>query len=395
MKYAILIPDGAADYPLRELGGKTPLEVAKIPNMTMLARDGQVGLVRTVPKGMPPASDIAIMSIFGYDPRKFYTGRGPLEAANIGISLGEDEVAFRCNLITAEGDILADYSAGHISTREAKILIELLNKELGSSLIKFYCGVSYRHLMVVKGREFLDAKCIPPHDIIGKSVSRHLPEGKSAETLLRLMNDSRSILTQHDINKVRVDLGENPANMLWLWGQGLKTKMPSFSERFGLTGSVISAVDLVKGIGKSIGLMAVTVPGATGYYDTNYENKASCAVKALLKNDFVFVHVEAPDEAGHNGDLREKLSAIEHFDRAIVGEIANHFKDRKNCRILILPDHPTPIAKRTHTADPVPFIICGKGIEKDSIHRFDEKVARESSLVFKKGHRLMEYLVGE
>ena len=335
------------------------------------------------------------MSIFGYDPRKFYTGRGPLEAANIGISLGEDEVAFRCNLITTEGDILVDYSAGHISTREAGVLIELLNKELGSSLIKFYCGVSYRHLMVVKGREFLDAKCIPPHDIIGKSVSKHLPEGKPAETLVRLMNDSRSILAQHEINKVRVDLGENPANMLWLWGQGLKTKMPSFSERFGITGSVISAVDLIKGIGKSIGLKAVTVPGATGYYDTNYENKARYAVKALLKNDFVFVHVEAPDEAGHNGDLREKLSAIEHFDRVIVGEIVNHFKDRKNCRLLILPDHFTPIAKRTHTADPVPFIICGKGIEKDSINRFDEKVARESSLVFKKGHRLMEYFIGE
>jgi 2,3-bisphosphoglycerate-independent phosphoglycerate mutase len=334
----------------------------------------------------------------GYDPQKYYTGRGPLEAANLGIVLEADDVAFRCNLITVSGDILIDYSAGHISSKEAEILIKFIDEHLRTERIRFYPGISYRHLMVVKrGLEerFQDLECKPPHDIMGEPVSKNLPKGKveAREILNKLMQDSRHILESHEINQVRVDLKENPANMIWLWGQGKKPALPKFSEKFGLSGSVISAVDLIKGLGRILGLEVIDVPGATGYYDTDYEGKARAALRSLEDKDFVFLHVEAPDEAGHNGDIREKITAIERFDQLVVGTILKTFKRRKNFRILVLPDHATPVSLKTHTADIVCFGIFGKGIVGRGFLDYSEKEAEKSDLYFEKGHELMDYFI--
>lgn len=407
MKYIVLIGDGMSDYPLEELNGRTPLEVAKIPNITYIAENGCVGKAMTVPRGMSPASDIANLSIIGYDPRKYYTGRGPLEAANIGVELDRDDVALRCNLVTVAEDVMADYSAGHITTKEASILVKYLDEKLGSKWAGFYPGVSYRHLLVVKTKylgkkgqaaltpaDFMETDCAPPHDIIGQKISKNLPKGKAKEVLVKLMNDSRAILEAHELNRVRIDLNENPANMIWLWGQGTRPEMPSFRDRFGVSGAVISAVDLVKGIGKTIGLDVIDVPGATGYYDTDYKAKAEYAIKSLETRDFVYVHVEAPDEAGHNGDIRAKIGAIENFDKLVVGTILERFKSgRDDFRILVMPDHATPISMRTHTNDAVPLAIYGTGIEKDEIRVFTENAARAAKLSFKSGHKIIEYLI--
>ena len=396
MKYIVLVGDGMADYPIQELDGRTPLEVARTPNMDFIAKNGKLGRVKTIPEKATPGSDVANISIFGYDPQKYYTGRGPLEAANLGIDLEEDDVAFRCNLIAASGDILTDYSAGHISSKEAAILIKFLDQRLGTERIKFYPGVSYRHLMLAKkGTQdrLEDLACKPPHDITGQSISTNLPKGEASEILIKLMEDSRSILEKHEINQVRVDLKENPANMIWLWGQGKKPAMPNFQEKYGLRGSVISAVDLIKGLGRILGLEVINVPGATGYYDTDYEGKAKAALKSLEKQDFVFVHVEAPDEAGHNGDLREKITAIERFDQLVVGTILNAFKRKKNFRILVLPDHATPISVKTHTPEPVLFGIFGKGISAGTFSKYCEKDAQNSDIYFEKGYELMDYFI--
>lgn len=394
MKYVVLVGDGMADYPIADLGGMTPLEAAKTPNMDYIVKNGQAGIVKTIPRRMAPASDVAILSILGYDPLKYYTGRGPLEAKNLGIELDEEDVAFRCNFITATGDKLVDYSAGHITTKEAHILIDHLNKKLGSESVKFYPGVSYRNLMVVRNLG-LNAKCVPPHDIAGKKISDHLPVNIGAERLIGLMRASRPILEAHDINHVRIDLKENPANMIWLWGQGKKPDMPTFKEKFNITGTMISAVDLVNGIGKILGLNVVKVPGATGYYDTDYLAKAEYGLKALEKQDFLFIHVEAPDEAGHNGDLRQKIKAIEKFDSLVVGTILNRFKKTKDFRILILPDHYTPISLRTHTAEPVFFALCGWNVIADDIDKFNEVAVKKSSLKLDKGWKLMEHFLQE
>ncbi|MDD5450127.1 MAG: cofactor-independent phosphoglycerate mutase [Candidatus Omnitrophica bacterium] len=399
MKYIVFIPDGMADRPLAELDNKTPLEAARTPNMDYIVKTGKIGRAITIPSGVEPASDVANLSILGYDPRKYYRGRGPLEAANMDVELGEFDVAFRCNLITASGDVMADYSAGHISSKEAEILIKFINKNLGTEYINFYHGVSYRHLMVLRPNlkynieEFKKTCCIPPHNILGQKISKNLPSGKGSEFLNKLMKDSRPLLEKHEINKVRVDLKENPANMIWLWGQGTKPQMPSFYEKFGIKGSIISAVDLIKGIGRIIGLEPVDVPGATGYYDTDYKAKADYAIKALADRDFVFIHVEAPDEAGHNGDMREKILAIENFDNLIIGTILKHFKDLGDFRMLLMPDHPTPISLRKHTDEPIPFAVCGKGIEPDQFSEFNEKISHESSLVFNEGWGLMDYFI--
>lgn len=394
MKYVVLVGDGMADYPIDELGGITPLEAAKTPNMDYIVKNGQAGIVKTIPRRMAPASDVAILSILGYDPLKYYTGRGPLEAKNLGVELGEEDIAFRCNFITATGDKLVDYSAGHITTKEAHILIDYLNKKLGSESVKFYPGVSYRNLMVVRNLG-LNAKCVPPHDIAGKKISDHLPVGIGAERLAGIMRASRPILEAHDINHVRIDLKENPANMIWLWGQGKKPDIPKFKEKFNVTGTIISAVDLVNGIGKTLGLNVVKVPGATGYYDTDYLAKAEYGLKALEKQDFLFIHVEAPDEAGHNGDLRQKIKAIEKFDSLVVGTILNHFKKTKDFRILILPDHYTPISLRTHTAEPVFFALYGWNVIADDIDKFNEAATKKSSLKLDKGWKLMEHFLQE
>lgn len=396
MKYIVLVGDGMADYPIPELEGRTPLEAARTPNLDFIARNGRLGRVKTIPDKATPGSDVANISIFGYDPDKFYTGRGPLEAANLGIELEDDDVAFRCNLVTVSGDTLVDYSAGHISSKEAEILIKSLDQNLGTNRIKFYPGVSYRHLMLAKrgAEEHLDqVKCKPPHDIAGQNYIKNFPKGDSAGPLTKLMDASRQILERHEINMVRVDLKENPANMIWLWGQGKKPAMPKFLDKYGLEGSVISAVDLIKGLGRILGLEVINVPGATGYYDTDYKGKARSALKSLQEKDFVFVHVEAPDEAGHNGDLREKITAIERFDAFVVGAILNAFKRKKNFRILVLPDHATPIAVKTHTQEPVLFGILGKDIAGSGFLNYCEKEAEKSDFYFEKGYELMDYFI--
>jgi 2,3-bisphosphoglycerate-independent phosphoglycerate mutase len=398
MKYIILVGDGMADYPIKELGERTPLEVARTPNMDYIAKCGRLGRVKTIPEKMSPASDVANISILGYDPQEFYTGRGPLEAANLGIELEEEDVAFRCNLVTVSADTLVDYSAGHISSKEAQILIKFIDQNLGTNQLRFFPGVSYRHLMLAKRgteKHLEGLTCKPPHDISGQSISKNLPKGDNADILIKLMEDSRKILENHEVNLVRIDLKENPANMIWLWGQGKKPNMPKFIDKYGLAGSVISAVDLIKGLGKILGLEVINVPGATGYYDTDYEGKAQAALKSLEEKDFVFVHVEAPDEAGHNGDLREKITAIERFDQMVVGTILDALKRRKNFRILVLPDHATPISVKTHTSDTVCFGIFGKGIIGGGFLNYSEKEAEKSDLYFEKGHELMGYFLKE
>jgi 2,3-bisphosphoglycerate-independent phosphoglycerate mutase len=396
MKYVVLVPDGLCDYPIEELDGRTPLEVAHTENMDFIAKNGIVGQVDTIPKGMPPASDVANLSLLGYDPKVYYTGRGPLEAANLGIELMSNDVVFRCNLVTVEKDKMVDYSAGHITTKEAEVLIRFIDRKLGSSSIKFYPGVSYRHLMVIKNTPEIDyskISCTPPHDIIGKNFTKFLPRGDGAVNLLSLMNSSRDLLDRHEINQVRIDLKENPANMIWLWGQGGKPEIPLFKEKFGVSGAVISAVDLIKGMGRLMGLEVINVPGATGYYDTNYTGKAQAAIKALKNKDFVFVHVEATDEAGHNADLRMKITCIERFDREILGRILKYLSKNEDFRVMVAPDHATPISMRTHTSDAVCFTAYGSGISADSNSKFNEKLARDAPLRFQAGHQLMEFLI--
>jgi len=399
MKYAILVGDGMSDYPIAELGGKTPLEVAKIPNMNAMVKAGAIGLVKTVPRGMKPASDVANLSILGYDPKAYYSGRGPLEAANIGIELAEDEIAFRCNLVTVNNDIMADYSAGHISDKESQTLIGRLNERLGTERLKFYHGKSYRNLLVIKARssaeldDLAKASCTPPHDIASQGIAKHLPKGSGAEVLNGVMRESKAVLEKDEINKVRVDLGENPANMIWLWGQGRNPNMPTFKGIFGIDGAVISAVDLVNGIGRIAGLEVIGVPGATGYYDTNYKGKGEYAVRAMERKDFVFVHVEAPDEAGHNGDLRAKITAIENFDKFVVGAVWNFMKDTDGHRMMVLSDHATPVAVKTHVSDPAPFVMAGSGIAHNGFDVFSERNAASSKLKFKSGAALAERFI--
>jgi len=395
-KYIVLVGDGMADYPIEELGMRTPLEAARTPNMDFIAQNGCLGQAKTIPDKMTPASDVANLSILGYDPQKYYSGRGPLEAANLGIELEDDDVAFRCNLITASGDFLLDYSAGHIKSTEAHTLIKFIDQKLGNNKMRFFPGVSYRHLLLAKrGAELKlqNLKCWAPHDIAGLSINRHLPKGDGADIITKLMLDSREILGAHEINQVRLDLKENPANMIWLWGQGVKPSMPKFKDKFGLSGSVISAVDLIKGLGRILGLEVIEVPGATGYYDTDYEGKAKAAIKSLKKNDFVFVHVEAPDEAGHNGDLREKLTAIERFDQLVVGTFLEYSKDKDDFRIMVLPDHATPLSLKTHTSEAIPFAIYGKDTAKGEFLSYNEKEAQKSQLYFEHGYQLMEYFI--
>ena len=399
MKYAILVGDGMSDYPIKDLGDKTPLEAAKIPNINEIAKRGMMGLVKTVPRGMKPASDIANLSILGYDPKTYYTGRGPLEAANIDIEIAEDEIAFRCNLVTANNDVMADYSAGHISDKESETLMEFLDKKLGGERIRFYHGKSYRNLVVIKTRSrddlngLIKTSCTPPHDITGKPISKYLPKGKGSSLLLKLEQDSRALLEKHDINRVRVDLKENPANMIWLWGQGTNPNMPSFKGMFGIDGSVISAVDLVNGIGKLVGLEVINVPGATGYYDTNYRGKGEYAVNSLKEKDFIFVHVEAPDEAGHNGDMRAKITAIENFDKYVVGTVWKFLNRTDDYRIMVLSDHATPVSLRTHVSDPAPFVVAGKGVAHNGFPAYNESNAKLSKVIFKSGQELTGDLI--
>lgn len=404
MKYLVLIGDGMTDLPLKALGGKTPLEAAKTPNMDFMAQNGLCGWVNNVPQGMQPASDVANMSIFGYDPQKYYTGRGPLEAASLGVKLAEDEIAFRCNLVTVEDGKMKDFTAGQISTPEAKKIMLELDRKLGRKGIKFFPGLSYRHLLRISNLEYpmSNIVSVPPHDITGKKIHNYLPKGEGAELLVQLMNESEVLL--HEM--------KTKATMIWPWSPGRIPNLPLFRKKYGLKGAVITAVHLLKGLGKILGLDVINVPGATGYLDTNYIGKAKHALAALKKHDIVFVHVEAPDEAGHEGNIKHKIKAIEDFDKLIVGTILEeirafeHSRIRGNTnieyRILVLPDHPTPIAKMTHTTEPVPFVIyeqngpsgpacrqagpvkAGKGIEG-----YNEKEMKKAKLEVKHGHELL------
>lgn len=365
---------------MAQLGGKTPLEAAKTPHLDALAGAGKVGLTRTIPTGFTPASDVGNLAILGYDPHEYYCGRGPLEAANMGVELEAGDVAFRCNLVTADGDTLIDYSAGHISSQEAATLIRAVDEALGNDRVRWYPGVQYRHLMVVRdpslSQALVDTRCFPPHDIMGWKISEHWPEGQAADFLIQLMRQAQEVLARQEVNQVRIDLKENPGNMIWLWGQGRRMAMPTFQERFGVTGSVISAVDLIKGIGRILGLEVLKGTGWTGYYDTNYVGKAEAALQSLKDRDFVFLHVEAADEAGHNGHLREKIAAIENFDKLVVGTILEALRRSKPYRILVMPDHLTSVDQRTHVADPVPFLVVGKGIEPDGVTTYSEASAK-------------------
>lgn len=400
MKYVIIIGDGMADRPLKELGGKTPLQVAFTPNMDKMAKEGLCGSVRTVPPGLHPGSDIANMSILGYDPRVYYTGRAPLEAASMRVELGVDDVAYRCNLVTLRYNrertraYMEDYSGGHISTEEATLLIRELDKELGDENINFYPGVSYRHLMVWR-RGSLNIECVPPHDIIGKDVSDYLPTGEGEEILRRLMRDSVGILDSHPINKERVAKGKRPANSIWLWGQGKKPDIPKFKDKYHLDGAIVSAVDLTRGLGIYAGFEPLKVPGVTGYLDTNYAGKAEYSLEALKRVDVVYIHVEAPDEAGHSGNYRDKIKAIEDFDALVVGTILRGIRSFEDYRILLMPDHATPIEVRTHTNEPVPFVIYDSKIKKrNEGASFDETILlRDDIVVIEEGHRLMDLFI--
>lgn len=400
MKTVVLVCDGMGDVPIEQLGGRTPLEAAKTPFMDSLAKGGKVGLARTIPDGFTPASDVGNMAILGYDPHVYYSGRGPLEAANMGVKLKPEDVAFRCNLITSDGDQLLDYSAGHISSEEAATLIKEVDRKLGNSSLNFYPGVQYRHLAIFRDlkltEDLLKTTCHPPHDIMGWKISEHWPKGPASKHLVELMEASREILVSHEVNQVRIDLKENPGNMIWLWGQGKDLKIPTFKERWNVTGSVISAVDLVKGAGRLAGLDVLEVPGATGYYDTNYLGKAEAALKSLKTHDFSFVHVEAADEAGHNGDLRQKIVAIENFDRLVVGTILKGLSRTVQAyRILVIPDHLTPVVKRSHVADPVPFLIYGKGIAAGNQEVFGESSAKASGWMVEEAHGILPKLLTE
>ena len=398
MKYVVLLGDGMADEPMDELGGKTPLEQARTPHMDELARRGQLGLADTVPPGFPPGSDVANLSVFGYDPALCYSGRSPLEAASMGIELGPDDVAFRLNLVHLMhhyGKLyMADFSAGHIPTDQAKALIETLQEELGGGEFHFYPGVSYRHLLVWHGGKDR-LTFTPPHDLTYQSIEDHLPKGEGAEDLIHLTNSAQMLLNTHPVNVARVKAGEAPANSIWLWGHGRAPKMETLSARYGITGAVISAVDLIKGIGIYAGLDVVEVPGATGYLDTNYRGKAEYALRALESRDFVYLHVEAPDEAAHAGSLEDKIRAIEAFDELVVGTVVDGLSALGDYRLLVLPDHPTPVRRMTHTAEPVPFILYdSKGeFPKTGAADYSERSAAAGGLHLPYGYQLLERLI--
>ncbi|MDR0767977.1 MAG: cofactor-independent phosphoglycerate mutase [Methanosarcinales archaeon] len=405
MKYIVIIGDGMADLPIPELGGKTILQAVETPNMDYLAKHGRTGLAVTVPEGFPPGSDVANMSVFGYDPAVYYTGRSPLEALSMGVSLHSNELAFRTNLITignADGTVgadgpelsdayIVDYSGGHISSKEAKELIEAVDKELGTGKFKFYPGISYRHLLVVQDNYGKDLAFTPPHDITGKKASDYFPKGnegnnendsKTAQTYSDMMAASYHILKDHPVNKKRIAEGKLPANCIWFWGQGNAPKFELFEKLHHKTGAVISAVDLLKGIGVAAGLDVIEVEGATGFLDTNYKGKADAAMEALKTKDFVFVHIEAPDECGHLGNYKLKMQAVDDLDLKIVAPLLEYAKSLDEpCQILVMPDHPTPVALKTHTCDPVPFVLYDTREENaDNVSVYDEESVKSGSL---------------
>ncbi len=403
MKYLVVLADGMADYPVPQLNGKTPLQSAKKPHMDFLAGQGELGLVQTVPPGLPPGSDVANLSVMGYDPKQYYTGRSPLEAASIGVDLKPHDVAFRCNLVTLsdelnyEDKIMVDYSSDEISTGEAADLIREIAAKYNSNDFSFFPGISYRHLMVWHGGP-TDCRLTPPHDISDQAITSYLPQGSGSIELLNLMKNSPAILENHPVNRERIKKGLHPANSIWLWGQGKKPSIRSFSEKYNLKGSVISAVDLAKGLGICAGLKIIEVEGATGNVHTNFRGKAEAALKAFQAGqDFVYLHVEAPDEAGHRGEIDNKILSIEKIDSEILGFLLAELpKLTTEFKIMLLPDHPTPLIKKTHVSDPVPFAIYeySKNPQTGDKKLFDEKTAEKNGLFIEEGHKLMDRFIG-
>lgn len=406
MKYVIFIPDGASDYPLKELDGKTPLEVANTPNIDKLAIKGIGGFTNNVPDQFTPGSDVANMSIFGYNPAKFYTGRGPLEAGSMGIETSSNDVIFRCNTITENNGIIDDFNAGHITSEEAKILIEDLNRYFIDKYPdfkgKFYPGISYRHLFVYscdtpEEINILDnLNTMPPHDIVGESIDDNTSwDDDIAIKIKKIMKEAKEFLENHEINKQRIADGKKPANMIWLWGQGTSPKLPNFKEIYNLKGAVITGVDLLKGIGNFADLDVIDVPGATGFFDTDYKAKGEYAINALKNYDLIFIHVEAPDEAGHAHDVNEKVKSIENIDKYIVGPVLDSLES-EDYKVVILPDHPTPISLGTHTRDDVPIIVYSTTISKsDNVKEFSEQEVKNGVLVKKEGFELINRLIND
>ncbi len=403
MKYIIILMDGVADYRLAELGDKTPLEFANTPAIDSMVRKSRVGLVKTVPDGMAPGSDVANLSVMGYDPKKYYTGRSSLEAASMGLILSEKDVSFRCNLVTLspeknyEQRTMVDYSAGEISTDESKILIGLIGSKLQTEKIKFYAGVSYRHIIIWE--EGMDKNILtPPHDISGKKIADFLPEGPAGSVFLDMMKKSSVILKEHRINKERVKRGLNPANSIWIWGEARRPSIDSFYKKYGLKGSIISAVDLIKGIGILAGLDSIPVEGATGTIDTNFKGKADAAINELTGGkDFVYIHLEATDECGHQGDIKNKVRAIELIDTGIIGPVKEAMdREGYDYRIMVLPDHYTPISLRTHSSEPVPFLIYDSSkIIDNNLEGYDEFSTGKTGLYFDEGWKLADYFFGK
>jgi 2,3-bisphosphoglycerate-independent phosphoglycerate mutase len=397
LKYIILQGDGMADYPLEVLGGKTPLEAARTPNMDWLAQRGVYGLAHVIPAGFAPGSDVGNMSIMGYDPAVYHTGRSPLEAASMGVALGSKDIAFRCNLVTLRGSgtdtTMEDFTSGHITTGEAAAIIRDIGDELGGDGIEFFPGVSYRHLMVWRdGKEKMETT--PPHDITDQKIAGYMPKGDGADRLLNLMAASQPILAQHPVNQKRRADGKRQVTTIWLWGQGRAPQLPPLTKRFGITGGVISAVDIIHGLGVYAGLERIDVPGITGFLDTNYVGKGEYGVRSLEKNDFVFIHVEATDEAGHMGDVKAKIQALEDFDEKVVGTVLKGMGERKDFRILLMPDHPTSIALKTHVSEPVPFVLYSPAELRDNgAVGYNEKDAAQTGVVAKQAFRLMESLI--
>lgn len=397
MKFIILQGDGMADYPLDVLGGKTPLEAARTPNMDWLAARGVYGLAHVIPKGFPPGSDVGNMSIMGYDPAVYHTGRSPLEAASMGVTLGTKDIAFRCNLVTLTGHgsdtVMEDFTAGHITTEEARTIIADLAGALGGDGIEFFSGVSYRHLMVWRnGKEKMQTT--PPHDITDQKISGFMPAGDGADRLLKLMEASQAVLADHPVNQTRRTQGQRSATSIWLWGQGRAPALPPLTKRFGIKGGVISAVDIIHGLGVYAGLQRIDVPGITGFLDTNYRGKGEYGVKSLENNDFVFIHVEATDEAGHMGDVEKKIQALEDFDEKVVGTVLKGMAHRRDWRVLLMPDHPTAIALKTHVSDPVPFVLYSPQEPRNNgTVGYNERDAAKTGVVAKQAFKLMEALI--
>jgi 2,3-bisphosphoglycerate-independent phosphoglycerate mutase len=393
MKYVILIMDGAAGLPLSERGGRTSLELAETPNLNAMAPEGTLGLVRTVPDGMEPSSACACMSLLGYDPVRYYQGRAAIEARSMGIPIGEGEVVFRCNLVAIRDGRMWDYSAGHIDSDAARELIDALNESLGSDEVRFYPGVSYRHICKLKGHEeTLQAVCTPPHDIPDRPIEDYLPNGPGSDFLKYLMQSSQSVLREHPVNVARRAADEITATMLWLfWGSGRPQEMPTFNQVYGLKAAMTSGVDLLNGLARMVAIDVLDIPGVTDGLDNDYAAQAAGALKALDDHDLVVVHVEAPDEAAHSGSVAEKIEAIQRIDRKMVGLFRSWNGDR--LRVLVLPDHPTPLATRTHSGEPVPFMLWGDGFEANGARRFTEAEAGKTGLLVDSGYNIIRLLL--